>query len=289
MKLALGTVQFGLPYGIANQSGQVSLVEAGAMLDLAHNAGIDTLDTAIAYGESENCLGAIGIRNWQVITKLPAIPDGCDNVDHWVSEALAGSLSRLQVDCLYGLMLHRPLQLMGTNGEKLYSALEKARHQGLVRKIGISIYDPNELDSVCAKYQIDIVQAPFNLIDRRMIATGWLGRLASQGTELHVRSVFLQGLLLMSKTERPSKFNRWAPLWSRWHEYLERTGRDSLAVCLQYAMTFPEISKVVVGVDSLVQLEEVLRAASVSLDIAPEDFGLDDADLIDPSRWGSLV
>jgi aryl-alcohol dehydrogenase-like predicted oxidoreductase len=289
VKLALGTVQFGLPYGIANQGGQVSLAEAGAMLRRARDSGVDTLDTAISYGESERRLGEIGVRDWQIISKLPATPDGCGDVEKWVADELAGSLQRLKVEGLYGLMLHRPQQLLENNGAKLYRALEQARDHGLVRKIGISIYSPDELNLVRAKYPIDIVQAPFNVMDRRLIATGWLERLASQGTELHVRSIFLQGLLLMGKEERPGKFDRWAPLWSRWDKWLAATKSDPMTVCLQYAMSFPEISKVVVGMDNLAQLDEVLRASVGSLDAVPEDLGAVDTDLIDPSRWASLV
>ena len=112
MKLVLGTVQFGLPYGIANQVGQVSLAEGTSILQLATACGIDTLDTAIAYGESEQRLGQIGVKGWQIVSKLPPIPDGTAQPIRWVETEVASSLQNLNVSSLYGLLLHRPLQLL---------------------------------------------------------------------------------------------------------------------------------------------------------------------------------
>jgi Predicted oxidoreductases (related to aryl-alcohol dehydrogenases) len=117
-RVALGTVQFGLSYGIANQSGQISRDEASAILQEAWASGIRMLDTAIVYGESEQVLGEIGIPSWDVVSKLPEIPLDCSNVMEWVFDSINGSLDRLKIDCLYGLLLHRPEQLLLPFGEE---------------------------------------------------------------------------------------------------------------------------------------------------------------------------
>lgn len=287
-RLALGTVQFGLPYGIANQEGQVTRQEGKAMLQLAADGGINTLDTAIAYGESEQRLGEIGIQRWQTISKLPAISDDCSDTSRWVMEEVAGSLRRLNVNRLYGLLLHRPQQLLEKNGDHLYHALQRLKQDGLVQKIGVSIYDPAELDALCSRFQIDLVQAPFNILDRRFIDTGWLNRLAEQGTELHVRSVFLQGLLLMSPVDRPKEFSRWEKLWLDWDNWLSINRLTPLQVCLQYALSFPQIGKVVVGADSQQQLKEILTAAEGALPEIPDSLRTNDPDLINPANWATL-
>ena len=139
-RLALGTVQFGLPYGIANQAGQVSRTEANAMLQLALANGIDTLDTAIAYGDSETCLGEVGSQGFRVVTKLPALPDNCADIGDWVQQQVNASLSRLGVVEVYGLLLHRSEQLLGSNGVELYQALQALKDNGQVQKVGVSIY-----------------------------------------------------------------------------------------------------------------------------------------------------
>ncbi|MFN6142857.1 MAG: aldo/keto reductase, partial [Pseudanabaena sp.] len=107
-KLAIGTVQFGCSYGVSNKTGKVSIDSAKEILAYAKDAEIDVLDTAIAYGDSELCLGQIGIDNWKVVSKLSELPSGVDNIQKWAKDSLQGSLSRLKIPKLYGLLLHRP-------------------------------------------------------------------------------------------------------------------------------------------------------------------------------------
>src|SRR3989338_1375415 len=196
MRLAIGTAQFGLHYGIANQGGQVTRSAAKAMLQLAAENGIDTLDTAIAYGESETCLGEVGTQGFKLVTKLPAVPDDCADVSGWVQEQVAASLARLGVNVVYGLLLHRPEQLLRSEGKALYHTLQNLKETGQVQKVGISIYAPSELEVLTKQYCFDLVQAPFNLVDCRLHTSGWLKRLKDEGVEIHTRSAFLQGLLL---------------------------------------------------------------------------------------------
>lgn len=286
-RLALGTVQFGVPYGIANQTGQVSCNEVAAILDYAVNAGLNTLDTAIAYGESEQRLGEIGVKQWRIITKLPPVPESCTDVHAWVQKSILGSLERLRAPKLHGLLLHRPQQLLGPQGNVLYRALVASKDQGKVEKIGVSIYDPAELDILCSQYQLDVVQAPFNIIDRRLATSGWLTRLHESGTEIHVRSVFLQGLLLMKAAIRPATFNRWQPLWQQWHGWLSEQRLTPLQACLGFVLTHPQIDRVVVGVDSLMQLKGIIANVEMPVVELPSTLVSEDMDLINPSRWAT--
>jgi len=286
-RLALGTVQFGVPYGIANQTGQVSCNEVAAILDYALAAGLDTLDTAIAYGESEQRLGDIGVGQWQIITKLPAVPESCTDVHAWVQKSVLGSLARLRAPKLYGLLLHRAQQLLGPQGDALYRALVAIKNQGKVEKIGVSIYDPSELDALCSHYQFDLVQAPFNVMDRRFAVSGWLERLHQAGAEIHVRSVFLQGLLLMNPASRPATFNRWQPLWQQWHYWLSEQMLTPLQACLGFVLAQPQVDRVVVGVDSLMQLKGILANVETPLVEPPATLVSEDMDLINPSRWAT--
>src|SRR5258708_4897142 len=231
-RLAIGTAQFGLAYGLANRTGQLLHPTASAILACGWAAGIRFVDTAIAYGDSERRLGEIGVEGWSVVTKIPRLPDDCADIDGWINESIAGSLARLRIPRLYGVLLHHPHQLIEGNGGAIFGALLSAKRLGLVERIGVSIYDPEELCEIAARFQLDLVQAPFNLVDRRLLTSGWLMRLRSAGTEVHVRSVFLQGLLLMRDSERPPKFNRWSTLWAEWHEWLESHSCSALEACL---------------------------------------------------------
>lgn len=288
MKLALGTVQFGLPYGIANQAGQVTRAEAKAMLELASAKGIDTLDTAIAYGESETCLGEVGIQGFNLVTKLPSVPDSCADVSGWVREQINESFARLGVDSVYGLLLHRSEQLLNENGKELYQALQGLKEKGLVKKVGVSIYSPNDLELIIKLFRLDLVQAPFNLVDRRLHTTGWLKRLKDEGVEINTRSVFLQGLLLMPQPAIPTKFAPWRDIWCEWHKWLSERNISAVQACLAYPLAFPEIERVVVGADSVNQLKQIIEATASSAVYNLPDLQCDSESLINPARWSQI-
>lgn len=288
MRIAIGTAQFGLPYGIANNSGQISLDQGKLLLDCAAKSGISMLDTAIAYGNSEQRLGEIGIQQWDIVSKLPALPDGCVNVNRWIIEQVHNSLNRLEVQQLYGLLLHRPQQLLEINGHLIYQALIELKKKSLVRKIGISIYDPSELDLLCKKFDFDLIQTPFNILDRRVLDSGWLAKLSSSGVEIHTRSAFLQGLLLMKRKDIPTKFDQWALLWDEWFGWLEKSGLSPVDACLRYVLSYSEISKVVVGVDNVTQLNQLIKATQGSLPSIPDKLKVDDINLINPANWALL-
>ena len=287
-RLALGTAQFGLHYGVANSQGQTPLAEVEQILSVARKAGLDTLDTAIAYGESEQILGRVGLDPWRVFTKLPAVPalpDHKASVEDWLAEMIAGSLARLRLDRLEGLLLHRPHDLLGPAGPRLFECLQTQKQRGLIGKIGVSVYGPDELTSLCERYSLDIVQIPYNPLDRRLVESGWLQRLKQTGAEIHVRSVFLQGLLLMPPAGRPAYFNRWQALWDCWDTWLADNHLSPLAACLRFALSESAIDRVIVGIDSLQHFQQVLAAAEGPMPSLPSDLCSDDPDLINPSRW----
>jgi len=288
MRLAIGTAQFGLPYGIANQAGQVSRKEVSAMLQLAVSNGIDTLDTAIAYGESEVALGQAGTQGFNVVTKLPALPDDCLDVISWVMEQVDASITRLGVSSVYALLLHRPEQLLGPHGKELYEALYALKECGKVQKVGVSIYNPLELDALTRLFHFDLVQAPFNIIDTRLYRTGWLERLKDDEVEIHTRSAFLQGLLLMAEGGVPSKFTPWSDLFKRWHIWLAEHHVSALQACLAFSLSFPEIDRVIVGADSVDQLFQIIKASCLTLPGNLPDLYCEAEHLINPSCWSCL-
>ena len=287
-KLALGTVQFGLNYGVANKFGIVEPSEVKKIFLLAKKSKINLIDTAIGYGESEKIIGKIGILDFNFISKLPAIPANCLDVDNWVEKNVKDSLARLGVKSLYGLLLHKPKDLLGSSGKQLINALKKIKSKNLVKKIGISIYDPSELDLLMHLMKIEIVQAPLNIIDRRLENSGWMSKLYKAKVEIHARSVFLQGLLLMSKQERPYKFNRWSSLWKIWDEWLKDNKITALEATIQHAISVSEISKVIIGVDTKQQLEQIIIASKGVLQKTSSELNTNDIQLLNPTHWNKL-
>jgi aryl-alcohol dehydrogenase-like predicted oxidoreductase len=289
--LALGTVQFGQSYGIANSDARVSLDTAREILSVAFSIGIDTIDTAVAYGDSESRLGTIGVADWDVITKLPTVPRESVDVRRWVDEQVRASLRRLRLSCLRGVLVHNSGELASEHGDELYQSMHEVKASGLVEKIGVSIYDARELDLLTSRYDLDIVQAPLNVFDRRIVESGWLSRLSDSGTEVHVRSVFLQGLLLMAEARRPAKFARWSNLWTIWDAWLRDHDISALDACIAFVMAHAGVRRIVVGVDSVAQLREIrvaADAAATAAIVAPVTLRSDDVNLINPSRWSDL-
>ena len=287
-RLVLGTAQFGLPYGISNTKGQVSPDEIARILAIAWENGVRTLDTAMAYGDSETRIGSAGASGWRVVTKLPHIDATGRALRAEIERQVRGSLQRLRADSVYGLLLHRSGDLIGADGAAWYDALVSLKQGGLVEKIGVSIYDPEELDALSGRYSLDLVQAPFNVFDRRLASSGWLDRLKRAGVEVHARSAFLQGLLLMSNDRRPAKFARWQSLWSAWDAWIANAGVTPLVACIQFVLSHPQVDGAVVGVESAGQLGEILRAVAGTATVPPVALSTNDPDLINPSRWDTV-
>jgi aryl-alcohol dehydrogenase-like predicted oxidoreductase len=284
-RLALGTVRFGMPYGVDNNAPMMSLEAASSIVTQASTLGFTVLDTAVAYGESEARLGEIGVDHWRVVSKLPEIPSSCANIGDWIHQSVLGSLERLRTHKLYGLLLHEAQQLAGPHGDAIYEGLSAVKRLRLVEKIGVSIYAPDELFPLCARYRLDLVQASYNVIDRRLVTSGWLSRLHAAGTEVHARSLFLQGLLLMPARGRPAGFERWQTLWNLWESWLAQHGLSAIQGCLGFALAQPQFTHFVVGIDSVQHLQEIVACAGMPSAMPPNELASEDADLVNPSRW----
>jgi aryl-alcohol dehydrogenase-like predicted oxidoreductase len=286
-RIALGTAQFGLNYGVANNAGRVCCGEAKAILEIAKKNSINVLDTAILYGDSEKTLGQLGTSEFKIITKLPSLPEGQVNAYDWVRQQAQGSLNRLGVKSLYGLLLHRPNQLLGKNGAEIYRGLQSLKNDTLVNKIGLSIYSSSELFDIFGRYKFDIIQAPFNLIDRELDTSGWMDRLKDLDVEIHSRSVFLQGLLLMNEADIPDRFFAWRGLFKKWHRWVEEFGCTKLEACMAFPSQYPQIDRVIVGVDTASQLNQIIEATKgISINNFPDIQSLDQ-NLINPANWSA--
>lgn len=288
-KLALGTVQFGINYGIINKLGQVKKTEVSKIIESAKNENIDLLDTAITYGDSEKILGNIGVTGFKVVTKLPEFPVNSLDFLPWVKNHINNSLKRLGLKNIYGLLIHQSKNLRGISSIKIRDILYQLKSEGLVKKIGVSIYNPDELKEITEKIKLDIVQAPINLIDQRMESSGWMSRLHNEGVEIHSRSTFLQGLLLASRKNIPSKFERWSKIWDRWEQEKKKNNKSALELCLSYPLSLPKVDRVIVGVDSIKQFNSILIASKNVKKMKDYTFiKSNDPLLLNPFNWKKL-
>jgi len=286
-KIGLGTVQWGMSYGVSNSDGQVPPEEVELILAAARTVGIRVVDTAALYGQAEIVLGENNLEGLHLITKTPSYahtPITGQDATNLVS-IFGRSLNRLHVSSVYGLLVHHVDNLLMPGGELLVEALESLRDSGLTQLIGVSVYDSEQIISLLDRFKPDIIQIPLNVFDQRLIEDGTLAWLASLGVQIHARSVFLQGLLLMKAEDLPDYFRQWETDISAWRlagfENTVQPQHAALAcVCDQ-----PEIDCCLVGVQSANQLTDLLGSIESSPVFEMSSFSVSNRALLNPSNW----
>ncbi len=285
-RLGIGAAQFGLDYGVSNTRGRVPDDECRAILERARAAGVGMIDTAQAYGDAEGTLGAVlpSPNPFRVVTKTAKLEFGASYVD----AAARASLATMWLPQAYAILAHSAADLAGADGQELWAVLERLRGEGLFEKIGFSAYAGEDLVGLARRYQPDIVQLPVSLLDQRLIQDGSLQALADMGVEVHLRSIFLQGLLFLPLERLPGRLTGSAARLKRARETLAEAGVDPLHAAVRFALDRPEAACVIVGVTGVEELDEILAAAvrpAPDLDWAA--MALDDPVALDPRRWAA--
>jgi len=277
-KLVLGTVQFGLDYGVTNQLGQVPKKNIRKILDFAKENGINSLDTAPAYGDSEKILGEIGVEDFDIISKTNSLNDGVNLVE----SKFQISLEKLGKKQLEGLLVHNINDIKNIHFDELYKMMFRLKKEGLVKKIGFSAYTPDQVDFLLANVDFDLIQLPFNVFDTRLIEGGQLKLLKTNNVEIHARTVFLQGVLL-DFNSLSEYFIEWKDQFIDYQSMVRESGLSLLEYSLQFVMNMPEIDKVLVGVNSINQLKEIILAASTQNNV--KAYPINDLSLVNPALW----
>jgi aryl-alcohol dehydrogenase-like predicted oxidoreductase len=272
-RLALGTVQFGLDYGISNSHGKPSMSEIEAILNIAEDSKIELLDTANAYGEAEQVIGLLNLNRFDVVTKfLPESQKGL------FENQFQDSLNKLNVDNIYGLLAHRPLDVV--QNPEIWNKVRAQKENLKVKKIGFSFDSPEEYYAVVKKsFFPDLVQIPFNYFDDRFIDI--IEELKDSECEIHVRSAFLQGLFFTKTNQLPSFFDGAkeviAELQKEYHKSLP-------AVLLSFVLNNKSVDKVVIGVQNRSQLQDVINCAK-NVPLLKKQHKKINQKILQPSLW----
>ncbi|MFQ5647269.1 MAG: aldo/keto reductase [bacterium] len=288
-RIALGTVQLGLPYGIANRSGQPDFRESREIVKTAWERGINCFDTAQSYGESEQILGkalrSLGITEKAlVITKLGLNLQGKPAEEIFLS--IQHSREVLGVPRLFGVLLHRGswLKAWGIYGP----ALKRLKKEGIASFVGVSIYTEEEIEQAFSLPEIDLIQAPFNVFDQRAVSLKWFEKARLAGKLIVIRSVFLQGLLVMplSDLSRQMEFAR-KPL-ERYQLLCKRSGTSLATMALGYVAARSSGAVMLLGAETAAQIKENCAMLEVSETRAEEIealFGNIDRKISNPALW----
>ena len=289
-RIAIGTAQFGMDYGISNTVGKTDLKDIKSILQESAILGIRYIDTASAYGNAEEILGRTlpPDHGFRIVTKECLLNSSVsnENAGHSVASLFRESMERMAQNSLYALLGHDPWEFLSDKGTKLWDSLVELKKRGLVSKIGASVYRPDQLETILERFDLDIVQIPLNIFDQRFTKSDLLKTVKRRGVEIHARSCFLQGLLLMEPDKLSSFFDPVKGKIKKFQIVAKTCHRNPLDLALSFVLSVDEVDCVVVGVNNFVQFQEVCRSLRKPLAYNNfRKFAVDIPEIIEPFRW----
>jgi len=286
-KLGLGTAQWGFRYGLSNQQGITHPETVNTILNEALKHGINMLDTAPLYGDSEFVLGTNSLEGFRVVTKTPrfAVNDITDYHALLLKQTFSQSLHNLSARKVYGLLIHHADDLLVTGSKKLISVMMELKASQLIDKIGVSIYDSEKINGILKVFKPDIVQLPINVLDQKMLLDGTLERLKNAEIEIHARSVFLQGLLLMPLHKVPPYFSPILPLIRNWHSATEEQGVSLTQAALGFVRDISFVDTVLVGIENLEQFQTCYESFAGKSSFDATGLTCANPSFVNPALW----
>ena len=293
--LCLGTAQFGLDYGLTNRTGKIEPTNVEEILKFALDNKIKLLDTAQAYGEAEKIIGKNLVKNnhFKVISKINTEMNDENNTKfiEILENNLKSSLKKLSSKTLYGLLIHDVASLKNSKYRLIKEWLISLKDRKIVKNIGISIYEKNDLDKVDID-KLDIVQLPLSIYDQRLLNDGTIKILKKSGFKIYARSIFLQGLVLQSHRAWPNFLStNFKSHHKSFEQDINNNNLTKLEASLSFFKTCKDIDVILVGITSKKELEEIQNALEeiknegIESPIPYMKYSWDRIYDIDPRKW----
>ena len=282
-KLGLGTAQFGLDGG-APIRGRAPQIEVRDMLGLAAKAGLSLLDTGAASAHGEAVVGAVMPRPapFGVILKAPR----GDRGPVYIETEIRAGLARLGLTRADAVVVQSAGDLFSAWGPHLWDQLKALRDDGLVARVGLSAYASDDPVGLARRFKPDLIQVPASLLDQRLLIDGSLATVRALGVEVHLRSIFLNGLLFLPPDRVPNQLKGAAARLSRARRMIAEGRSDPLQAALGFALSRPEANAVIIGAATVGELSAALAAAaSPPPDLDWDNMALDEPEALDPPRW----
>jgi len=284
-KISIGTASFEKGYGINNSSG-FSEKKISQLIKFIKKNKIYSIDTAISYKSVEKKLGKTNLVKFKLYTKIPKLPKRCKNLKNWLNKSINKSLIDLNIKSFEGIFIHNISDLLNHKySNELYDYLINLKRKGIAKKIGVSIYDFSNFFRALKKFKFDIVQLPFNILDRRLLLNNNIKRIKEKKMEIHVRSVFLQGLLLQDYVNIPKYFKKQKKIFKIWEQWCLKNNLTKIQTCLNFVTSFRDIDKIIVGINSINDLEEISNCLVKKKIRYPNQIYSNSLTLIDPRKW----
>ncbi len=280
MKFILGSVQWGLNYGISNSTGKPNRYEVEEIINFANKKNIYFVDTAYLYGDSEKRVGSLCSNKFKIITKINPSRNELS-----IKKLVDRSLKRLNRKKVYGCLFHNVNFLI--DNPQLWSELLIEKGKGKIQKIGCSFYEPNELEEILSlKILPDIVQIPFSILDRKF--EKHLSELKKKKIEIHARSIFLQGLYFLDASSLSKKFIPIKEPLNNIEQLCKENSISKLHLCLAYVSSNPFVDYIVVGVQNKDQLNQIVSSKfklSETLKKKISSIQVNDSKMLNPAKW----
>ena len=278
-KIILGVTQFGLPYGIMNTLKIDKKKELKKIIVYSKKKKINHLYTSKYYGSANKFLASENVKIFNIITKFKKKDMLKKNFDSELNKFK----EILQVDKI-SIMIDGFEKFNKEVSLKVYKKLIKLKNKKIISKFGFSIYSFKNIDKICKTYKPDIIQCPYNIIDRRLEKKGLIKFFSKNKIEIHVRSIFLQGLLLSKPSELPKKFLRWKKIFENFYEQMKYQKYTNLEGCLNFVTKNNKINKVLIGINDLNQLKEII-SVKCHKKIKFPNIIVKNEKLINPAKW----
>jgi len=280
-KLILGTANFDVKYGVKNRFRKLKKTEIKKIILCLKKKKINSIDTSQNYNNTEKMLGDLNIKNFKIITKLAFN----QNKKETFKDKFFISTKNLNNNFIHTVLFHNPKDLLGKKGKEIFNELVLLKKKGFIKKIGVSVYKKEELKKILDKYKLDIVQIPLNVFNQSFISINFLRYMKRKKIEIHARSIFLQGLLLMKEKKIPKNFKEQKYLFKRWNAWLKKNNITKLEACLNFITKIKDIKKIIVGVDSLKQLKEILNFKKSKKKLNFSQLSSNSSKLTNPNKW----
>ena len=282
-KIVIGTANFGNKYNLKDSRG-LRINEIEKILNFAYKNKIRKIDTAQVYGNSEKILGTFGLKKWKVSTKIQ-LRKKIKDYKSYILSCVNRSLNNLKIDCLDNLLIHNELSKFNKKESiEIIDTLKKLKKEKMIKNFGCSIYSPKDLYDSTKFCNIDIIQAPANVFDRRFLDKKIKKYLKKEKIKLQIRSIFLKGLLLYNFDNFPKKFKYWKDDFKKYQIFLKKIKLNKITGALSILNKL-EYDSVVIGFDSYKEFKEILRNIPDNNLLIP-NFNIRKRNkIIDPRKW----